>query len=52
VHPPGRYCVTLWGVDAQGRPGPATTLPVTVPAGRALSGRAPDPPTRLRPVRG
>ena len=52
VHPPGRYCVTLWGVDAQGRQGPATTLAVTVPAGRALSRRAPDPPTRLRPVRG
>jgi len=40
VHPPGRYCVTLWGVDAQGRPGPATTLTVDVPAAaRAAAAR-------------
>lgn len=40
AHPPGRYCVTLWGVDAQGRPGPATTLTVDVPAAaRAAAAR-------------
>ena len=40
VHPPGRYCVTLWGVDAQGRPGPATTLTVDVPAAAARAAAA------------
>ena len=38
-HPPGRYCVTLWGVDALGRPGPATTLTVDVPATAARAAR-------------
>ena len=38
-HPPGRYCVTLWGVDAHGRPGPATTLTVDVPATAARAAR-------------
>ena len=38
-HPPGRYCVTLWGVDALGRPGPAPTLTVDVPATAARAAR-------------
>jgi hypothetical protein len=42
AHPAGRYCVTLWGVDAQGRPGPPATVPVTVPA--AARAGAAEPP--------
>jgi len=45
-HPAGRYCVTLWGVDAQGRPGPPTSLPVVVPAAARAS--APEPPAVSR----